>query len=76
MPGPGYYEGDAQTVRRKSPSYTMSGKASRMQSPALNQTPGPGQYKTTGIKSTEGPKFVFGSSQRGNQKLPDTPGPG
>lgn len=75
-PGPGEYEQDNTQVRRKSPSYTMSGKASRDISPNRNQTPGPGQYKVRKEKVEDGPKFVFGTSQRGKLKMPDTPGPG
>lgn len=76
-PGPGQYEQDASHVRRKSPSYTMTGKAQRDQSPNRNQTPGPGQYKVRKDKIDDGPKFVFGTSQqRASQRGSETPGPG
>jgi hypothetical protein len=42
-PGPGQYENLGETTRAKSPSYTMTGKASRNASPARpNGIPGPG----------------------------------
>jgi len=41
-------------------------------------SPGPGAYAVGGNKAVEGPKFGFGTSQRGKQKNvgDDTPGPG
>lgn len=41
-------------------------------------TPGPGAYKVGGERAVEGPKYVFGSSERSRGKSPGdgTPGPG
>lgn len=60
----------------KSPSYTMSGKASRNVSPTRPGPPGPGAYKVGGERAVEGPKYGFGTSQRGRDRSPETPGPG
>jgi|LauGreDrversion4_2_1035121.scaffolds.fasta_scaffold1669156_1 hypothetical protein len=76
-PGPGQYDQDASSIRKKSPSYTMSGKASRDPSPNRNFTPGPGQYKVRKDKVDDGPKYVFGTSQqRASSRVTETPGPG
>jgi hypothetical protein len=75
-PGPGQYENLGASTRMKSPSYTMSGKASRNASPTRPGPPGPGTYKVGGERAVEGPKYGFGTSQRGRDRSPETPGPG
>lgn len=56
----------------------MSGRAPRhtSASPSRPGPPGPGAYRVGGEKAVEGPKFGFGTSQRGRDRSPETPGPG
>jgi hypothetical protein len=46
----------------------MSGRASRQTSVTKDSgIPGPGAYKVGGEKAVEGPKYGFGTSQRGRE---------
>jgi hypothetical protein len=73
-PGPGQYNQDGSPIRQKSPAFTMSGRPSPQR---YSGPPGPGTYKVSS-KVVEGPKYGFGSSQRGRNSSPGmhTPGPG
>lgn len=78
LPGPGAHDGVAQTIKQKSPIYSMGARL-MSQKDTTHMVPGPGSYVNNAHKMKQSaPSFGFGSSQRpqiGKQNL-NTPGPG
>jgi len=73
VPGPGAYTPAVELVKEKSPGVRMgSSNRSDLHGPRLN--PGPGQYDVRG--NLAGPKWGFGSDQRGRDYKSTVPGPG
>ena len=78
LPGPGTHEPDAQTIKQRSPIYSMGARLMALKNTTAI-VPGPGQYVNSGEKlKSRSPSFGFGTSQRpiiGSTKL-NVPGPG
>ncbi|OMJ68979.1 hypothetical protein SteCoe_33427 [Stentor coeruleus] len=73
-PGPGQYEPNNLSISRdKSPSFKI-GSASRPDIIKNTQGPGPGSYEAT--KPQIGPKWGFGSDERSQYFINNSPGPG
>jgi hypothetical protein len=73
-PGPGEYETPLKATAQQSPAFSMGLKLT--DSPVhYKESPGPGAYRAP-TTIAEGPKYGFGTSQRGREKSSEAPGPG
>lgn len=73
VPGPGSYNPEVHMTRDKAPGVKM-GSSNRADLYEGRANPGPGQYDVRG--RLNGPKWGFGSENRGQGYKSDTPGPG
>ena len=77
VPGPGQYNVREDKDMQK-PSYRF-GKDQKIKDPNFTymKNPGPGNYEfVEDLKTSTAPKFSFGKEMRGDDKRPNTPGPG
>lgn len=73
IPGPGAYTPSVEFTKNTGPNYRI-GTGNRSDLHSAKANPGPGQYDTRGRLA--GPRWGFGSENRGQNNKNTTPGPG